>query len=249
MKTKKEWRKILKFGLITLITVICIVYVGIVKSKSNSFNQEKVCSNIIVNIEDDEDRMLITNSEIINLLKNNKLNPIGKSISTIKTKAIEDVLQKYPIVKEVQCYKSPNGNLVIKIEQRNLLFRVIGLENYYVDNECNIVPVSGKYTAYVPVITGFVTKKMIQNEVFIFVQFLKKNKFWDNQIVQINIDSKKEIELVPRVGNHIIKLGKLTRYKSKLEKLETFYKKGLSRIGWKKYRVIDVRFKNQVVCR
>ncbi len=249
MKIKKKWRKILQIGLTVTITVICFVYIGLIKSKSDSFNQQKVCSNVIVNIEDEENRTLITDKEIIEILKKKEISPIGNSISTIKTKQIEDILQQHPVVKVVQCYKSPNGNLMIDVEQRNLVLRVVGAMNYYIDSDCERVPTSDKYTAYVPVITGAVTQKMIQEEIFDFVRFLKKNKFWDNQIVQIHINDKKEIELVPRVGDHTIKLGKLTRYKSKLDKLETFYKKGLGQIGWKKYRVIDIRFRNQVVCR
>ncbi len=249
MKNKKIKYRILQIVLIAITIILGTIYFILVKNRSDIFNQQKVCSNIVVNVKNENNQKLITDTKIISILNNKKINPIRKSVSAIKTKLIEDVLQKHPVVKAVECYKSPNGNLLINVEQRNILFRVIGLENYYVDNECNIVPVSEEYTAFVPVITGSVSRKMIQNEVFHFIKFLRKNKFWDNQIVQIDVNAKKEIELVPRVGNHIIKLGKLNRYKSKLNKLEKFYKKGLMQVGWKKYSIIDVRFKNQVVCR
>ena len=36
--------------------------------------------------------------------------------------------------------------------------------------------------------------------------------------------------------------------KEKLEKLKVFYKEGLTKVGWDKYSVINLKYKGQVVC-
>lgn len=88
------------------------------------------------------------------------------------------------------------------------------------------------------------------------------NDFWKNQIEQINITNDLGVELVPRVGNHIIYIGQLPwgKYKSqidrnvaayvnkKLDRMLKFYKYGLSKVGWNKYSYIDVELDNQIVC-
>ena len=87
--------------------------------------------------------------------------------------------------------------------------------------------------------------------------------FWKNQIVQINVLPDYGIELVPRVGNHIIYIGQLpqtsyvndrkklvTAYvNTKLDRLQKFYKYGLAQAGWNKYSYINVEFDNQIICK
>ena len=63
-----------------------------------------------------------------------------------------------------------------------------------------------------------------------------------------NVLPGKEIELVPRVGNHIIYLGKLEHFEDKLKRLKTFYEKGLNQVGWNKYSRISLEFGNQIIC-
>ena len=57
-----------------------------------------------------------------------------------------------------------------------------------------------------------------------------------------------KVELVPRVGNHIIMLGSFDRFEQKLEKLRKFYLYGLNEIGWNAYSKIDLQYRDQVVC-
>ncbi len=81
-----------------------------------------------------------------------------------------------------------------------------------------------------------------------FVEFLRKDSFWGDQIVQIDITRGNEVILIPRVGAGIIRLGTLEGCEEKLDKLFRFYRRGLAYEGWNKYSVIDVRFQGQVVC-
>ena len=78
--------------------------------------------------------------------------------------------------------------------------------------------------------------------------FLKEHPFWDAQIQQINVTAAKDLELVPRVGEHIIFIGKPGNYEKKFDRLKTFYKKGLNQVGWNKYSRISLEFENQIIC-
>jgi cell division protein FtsQ len=125
---------------------------------------------------------------------------------------------------------------------------VAGVENYYVDDLRKPMPTSLNYTAYVPVFSGNVTRKLAVGSIFDFATFLNKNEFWGNQIEQVNITNDMKVELVPRVGDHIIMLGTFDRFEQKLEKLRKFYLYGLNEIGWNYYSKIDLQYRDQVVC-
>lgn len=58
-----------------------------------------------------------------------------------------------------------------------------------------------------------------------------------------------EVELTPRSGRFTILFGRLEEVDRKLDKLMRFYRNGLSTLGWETYRSIDIRYRNQVVCK
>ena len=58
-----------------------------------------------------------------------------------------------------------------------------------------------------------------------------------------------EVELVPRSGRHTILFGRIEQVERKFDKLLRFYRNGLQNIGWDAYRTIDIRYKDQVVCK
>ena len=85
-----------------------------------------------------------------------------------------------------------------------------------------------------------------------FVTSIREDSFWGAEVVQFVADTTSlgaiSLRLVPRSGNFVIEFGTLENSAEKLEKLEHFYDAGLSHIGWDKYRVVDVRYKKQVIC-
>ena len=74
------------------------------------------------------------------------------------------------------------------------------------------------------------------------------SRFLKAQIEQVYVDKTGEFELFPRVGNHIIVFGNAEDIDKKFERLLIFYRNGLSKTGWNKYNVINIKYENQVVC-
>jgi len=79
-------------------------------------------------------------------------------------------------------------------------------------------------------------------------KFVDQSEFWKAQLVQIYVNEDNEIELIPRVGSHRILIGDVENLEEKFNKLMLFYEKGLSKTGWNEYSIINLKFKDQVVC-
>ena len=178
------------------------------------------------------------------------ISPVGKDLEGIRSKALEQELSKHPLIKRVECYKTPSGKLCIEVSQRIPILRVMADngENYYIDNQGTVMPPDAKCVAHLAVVTGNVEKSFAMRDLFKFGVFLQSNSFWNAQIEQIHVLPGRNIELVPRVGDHLIHLGKLTNFEKKLKRVKAFYEKGLNRVGWNKYSRIDVEFDNQIIC-
>ena len=85
-------------------------------------------------------------------------------------------------------------------------------------------------------------------DLYKFAVFLQNNSFWNAQVEQIHVLPSRNVELVPRVGDHLIYLGRLDNYENKLKRVKAFYEKALNQVGWNKYSRINVEFGNQIIC-
>lgn len=184
------------------------------------------------------------------MLRKEKLDPVGRDLDEVRTDRLEEVLSAHPLIDRVECYKTPSGKVCTEVSQRIPIMRVMSSRgnNYYLDNKGTIMPPGAKCVAHVPLATGHIEKSFAMEKLYKFGVFLQQNPFWDAQIEQIYICADQTVELVPRVGDHLIYLGELKDYDRKLDRLKEFYQKALNKVGWNKYSRINVEFDNQIIC-
>ena len=235
------------FALFALL--LTAAYLAFAMTVFNREPSETEFNGIVMTVDDDVDYGLVSLSDIESLLKRKDIHPQGKLTDEINVRAIEDTISMYSFVKEANCYLAPSGKLMIHISQRIPLMRVMTAagEDYYIGSEGEILTSPG-HPVHVAVATGTITKAFAQNELFDLAKAIRADKFWEAQIEQVNVTPKKEIELIPRVGNHVIFLGKPGNYNEKFAKLRTFYEKALNEVGWNKYDRISIEFTNQIIC-
>ena len=159
------------------------------------------------------------------------------------------MLERNKLIKKAHCYHSPDSVLHIDIDQRHPILRVksISQGDFYVDREGFIMPVQNIVPMQIPLATGNISKEKASNDLYVLAQYLNDNKFWRQNITQIYVKTNGDIELIPRVGTHTILLGTAENCEKKLNNVRKFYDKVLSRKGWNFYKVINVKFDNQVV--
>ena len=239
----------LKKLFIFLFLILIATYLVIAVTVFNSKPDERTCEGMELVINDSIDYGFITNKEVVRILNTKKLSPIGKKISEINTRLVEDELRKHPLIGNAECYRTSDGRIGIEITQRIPILRVMAAngEHYYIDDKGKTMPIPNS-AANVAIVTGYVDKAFATKELYEFGMFLQHNPLWQAQIQQINVTPTKEFELVPRVGDHILFLGKPGDYKNKFERLKTFYRKGLNEIGWNKYSRISLEFSNLIFC-
>lgn len=239
-------KKILRTLALLLVTVYLLVAV-------TAFNRKPAaatCIGIELVIKDTAYAGFITPQEIASIFTKKKLDPVGKSMDKIRTSELEKILVTQPLIDRVECYKTPSHKIGVEVTQRIPILHVISSqgENYYLDNKGNVMPSSAKCTALVPLATGSIDKSFAVSDLYPFGMFLRQDPFWRAQIEQIHVLSDGTVELVPRVGNHIIYIGKPERYNWKLKRVKAFYRKALNKVGWNKYERINVEFDNQIIC-
>ncbi len=207
-----------------------------------------LCKDLNIYFPENENLKLVTRAEILSTLTSAGIHPIGELYKNVNTDKIETELLKNKLLKSVECFKTPSGDIYLKVVQRQPQFMLAGSQCFYVDTDKEIMPVSLNHAFYIPVVSGYITLNMTKGELFDFMSFVNQSNFWNSQIEQVYVRPDKTIELIPRVGDALIYMGNLENYKTKLKNLEMLFTRGFTHIGWDRYSVIDLQFENQIVC-
>lgn len=245
-------------------------YIIVALSFSSKKQSEVKYDNIDVIIESPKNAKFIDSTLIISALYKSGYVLKGQKRDSLNLPLIKKMINNHSPVKETIVYGNDKGALFIEVKQREPIIRIINYngESYYIDKEGKLMPLSYKYTARVPIVTGHINEPFdkyadynnvleyaselknnsIVADVYKLAKFLQKNKFWKYQILQIYIDRNNDFILIPRVGNHEIILGDITNFEEKFEKLKILYKEGLTVEGFNKYKYINLKFDNQIVC-
>jgi cell division protein FtsQ len=213
--------------------------------------------------------VLITPAILDTMIRKTKGELKGKSMDFINTAALATLLRNEPYVKKVDVYETNDGYLNIDVVQREPVLRIVNKsqEGFYLDREGYALPLHPEYPAHVLVASGFITDSFLRNpklkaslpeegskpdslidRLYMLAMVLSGDTYFRNTFDQIYVNEQKEFELVPKKGNHVVQLGVTDDLEQKLGKLLVFYNKGLNEIGWNKYHVINIKYKNQVIC-
>lgn len=258
-------RPIYKKSILILLDIILCVYVFAAMLSFNKPDESmKVCSEVNIQIADENSNGFLSAAEVKKILEKNRMYPLNTKMTSVQPRLIEDLLMQSPFVNTAECYKTQNNHVCITITQRLPIIRIKSQKggDYYLDDKGGIMP-NSKYTSDLIIATGNINKWYAKNYIAPMADVIMANDLWKNLIEQINVLPDLGIEIVPRVGDHIVYLGMLPLTKNvakrrsliedfvtrKLTRLEKFYKYGLSQVGWNKYPYINLEFDNQIICK
>ena len=238
----------LKKILIYIFWVILAVYMLFSLVIIPNIPDNNQCKGVLITVDNDENGNL-SKENITELLDKEGLNPYGYIIDSIRCTVIENCINEISLVRDCQVYKTADRYVAIEIDCKIPILKVndINGNEYYIDSDGNIITGVHK-VLHLPVATGHISEEMQRTELKEMACAIYGSRFWLAQTEQIHFEKNGNIILVPRVGGHIIEFGKAENITGKLDKLYTFYTKGLNAIGWDKYEKLNIEFNDKVIC-
>ena len=255
-------RKVLKILLIIPVLYLIIIPVFLVRS-ANSL----LCKGISIDIKDSSDYHFVTKRQLLNLVYGSTGRIIGKPVKDVSVYEVESKINGLRELKEAEVYITIDGTIRVYANQRDPVMRVMpdGGGDFFIDNDGVVVRKRNLYTPRLHIVGGNVNissamlngvsvldtsiKNSILKDIYYLVEYINDDSFWSAQIDQIYVDNNDQIDLIPRVGNQVIHLGTTENIEGKLRNLAAFYDKVLPEVGWNKYSVINLEFKDQIVCK
>lgn len=201
----------------------------------------------------------IERDEVDRILLENSGSLVGRNLDEINIHKLENVLKANPFIEYAKVYADMNGVIHVDIRQRKPLIRIINMANvnFYIDEKGFKIPMSDNYTARVLVANGLIDEdfsgkvdtlsSQLARDLFRTAQFIRRDTLWNDQVEQLFVSPKGDIEIVPRVGDHKIILGTADSLETKFRNLLVFYKKAIPKVGWDAYKTINLKYANQII--
>lgn len=248
MNQSVNWKKLFVriCWILTAIGVIAFFIAG--KLNKN----KKRCADINIEISGDNNHLFIDEKDIIEIITANG-SVIGQPIQTLNLREMEDKVEGNEWVKNAEIYLDNQQILQINIEERQPIARIFQTNghSFYLDTAAKILPLSSKVAARVPVFTGCSTAQskdtLLLTQIVKLAQFISLDSFLSAQIAQIDIVPNNKFEIIPLLGNHVVRLGDAADFENKLNRLSIFYKNAWVKYGINKYQILDIQYNNQVV--
>ena len=200
----------------------------------------------------------IDKADVVSMLTGNGADELkGRLMKSFNLKKLEQIIEKEVWILDAELFFDNNNVLQVEITERTpiaRLFTNLG-SSFYIDTSLTKLPLSDKMSAKLPVFTGFPSEltrrskldSALLNEIRTLSSFILANPFWMAQITQIDITPKREFEMIPMIGSHVIEFGKAEKHEEKFRRLMIFYKEVFAKSGMQKYATVKVQYEEQVV--
>jgi cell division protein FtsQ len=252
MKYKINIRRELKIGAVLVAVFGLIAFTERMKG-------EVAVGDIQVRIENIHENHFVEERDVMALMEMDHENLKGSSINKLNFKAIEKKIKIDPYIKDAELYSDLKGNLTVNVRLRRPLARIVRNDgpDGYVAEDGTIMPVSEKFTSRVILLSGPFVRQLLRQQnmqeteegkqVMEMLALIDEDEFWKAQITELDIDSKAKIVLFPQVGDEKIEFGKPDNLEMKFKKLKIFYKEVLPRVGWNKYKRVNLEYEGQII--
>lgn len=211
-------------------------------------HDNKTISGLNVSVVDFDTLKFVNEGMVSEIVRSTYDSLEHKSKYAVDISLLEKKIQKMNSVANAEVFVDIENKLSVTVEQRNPIGRIISSDyNCYLDIDGNKMSLSPMYTANVMLIDGAVNKKNL-NEIYSLITYVRSNEVLKALLVSVNVDKSNEYSFRTRKGNQVIEFGKAKNIEQKFEKLLIYYRKTVSDFGWRRYKKINLKFANQVVC-
>lgn len=251
-----NWKKIINVSLKTLFVLAVAAGYGFSHYQLNN----RLISDYTIEINGPDGLMLLNESAVIRKLEQTDVQLVQKRpIRQFNLHEAERLIEQIPQVANAEVWANFNGEICIEVDQRVPVLRIINQngQSFYVDSNGIKMPLSSMGAYRVPIASGYIKEKsgtrdslktVIGHQLWQLALFLRGNKTANALTAQIYVNDQEKLEIVPMLGNHTVVLGDTSALSDKYFKLEALYRDGFREEDWKKYSLINLQYKELIVC-
>jgi cell division protein FtsQ len=230
----------------TRLLLMFVLVIFLFSFASNRNENRKLTKSVVIFVGDNAP--FVKQETVNKLLIENKRDASGIQKVKLDLNTLEKTLDAQEMIEKSDVFVSIDGVLKAVVKQKTPIARVFDKEgSFYIDYEGNRMPLSTNFTARVPLVSGGVNKNNNEDLADLFRAiyddaFLKKN------IIGIEIMPNGSLKMLNRNFDYQIDFGRMINVERKFKNYKAFFQKAVLDSSLYKYKKIDLRFTDQVVC-
>ena len=158
---------------------------------------------------------------------------------------IEALLENTPYILNAEVFCFPEGTLGINILEKKPLVMIQGDNTYYLDNFGSEFPITESYSPSVPVFIGELNS-FHKNNLLALINYFNEDSFLKSELKTIYHKSN-SFYVGLRSYDFDVEIGSMSMVLDKLLKLKVFCAYTDNNELEKKYKLISLKYKNQIV--
>jgi cell division protein FtsQ len=257
--------KVTKYTLLSLCGALLVFCIACAFVAGTSVRKDLKCTRLDVRIVDSLENSFVSRADVKKFLDREYGTYIGMPLDSLDLVKMEDIIDSRSAVMKSQAYVTKDGTLHLDVTQRSPVVRFQKKDGgFYADAEGYIFPLQNSYASHVQVIDGNIPlaansgykgsisdKKEMEwfRRMMDLVNYIETSRTWKDKIVQIHVADNGDVALIPRKGNEMFIIGKPTALEEKFEKMGKYYKVIIPEKGSDAYRIVDLRYRGQIVCK
>jgi len=236
-----------RFNWITIRLVLMFGLVIVLFSFTSNRNENRKLTKTKV-VFVGENPSFLKQETVNKLLIENKADASAIRKDKLDLNKLEKAVSSDPMVEKSEVFVTIDGVLKAVVKQKTPIVRVFdGKRSFYIDYKGNTMPLSANFTARVPLVLGVIRKQNSEALAELFRkiyddEFLKKN------IIAIQIMPSGSLKMLNRNFDYQIDFGGAKNVDAKFRNYKAFFQKAVVDSSLYKYRKIDLRFTQQVIC-
>ena len=238
-------KKIFNWSTIRLVLMFALVlFLYSFTAKRNLNRKLKKSEVIFVN----NSQHFISQEAVNKLLIENKSDVKTIAKVEVDLNKLEKSINKNKMIEKSDVFVTIDGTLRAIVKQKTPVARVFTNEgSFYIDYEGSTMPLSELNSARVPLVLGEITEKN-KKKLSEILKMIYDDDFLKKNIIGVQVLPKDELLMKNRNYNFDILFGKPINIEKKFNNYKAFFQKEVNDSVLKKYRKINLKFTQQVVC-
>ncbi len=232
---------------------------------SRAERAQTLCSGITITIRDSSENSFVSGEDILEYIASGYGKVEGVPINDIDLKKMEDMLSSRSAVLKSEVYCTKDGLLNVSVVQRKpiMLLNKDG-QGFYADKSGYVFPVKPGRGSDVTVIEGSIPVDFAgagngmaaegrEREWLVqmtgVVEYIHRHRNWAGKIDLIHVRQNGDLVFTRKEGGEKFVFGKPVRTEEKFGLMDCYCSTIVPAKGENFYKVVDVRFEGQIVCR
>ena len=260
---KSRYSKLLKILLLVAVVVVIVV--------ANVSHRNTAIKEVAVTIDYSGNDTLVTAAQLRGAVLQKYRDIKNQPVGDVDLEGIRKVVKANPYVEDATVSVSVSAEVMISVTQRSPLVRVYSKNTqFYLDNYGRYMPISSVKNQRVIIANGFIKKdfpgkpkdldleKLMAADtlaanfgivkIYCLAKYINADEKAKALFDQIYLNENGDLEVVPKLGDHVVIIGGTDHLDEKFENLYALYDDGFSKVGWDKYSFVNLKYIDQIIC-